>query len=450
MNISLEKVGNVSAEITVNMVKADYEESVAKALKKMSHKAQIPGFRPGKVPVSLLNKMYGSQVKADEINKLLGEKLFSYIKENNINMLGEPLASDKQKPQDIENQSEFEFIFDIALAPEFKATLTSEDKITYYDIEISDDQIDEQVRQMAQRAGHPEIVDEYADRDIIRGVLAELDENGQPKEGGLILEQASLMPTYFKDDEEKGKFSAAKKNEVIVFNPSKAYSGNEVELAALLKKKKEEIGDYVGDFSFQIDEISRFVPAEVDQNLFDQVFGAGVVNNEVEFRNKIKDNLKGLYNIESDYRFLMDVRAYMDNKVGVLEFPVELLKKIAKANNPDKADSFIEENFDKSIQDLKWHLIREQLVKENNITVNDADLKAAAIEMARTQFAQYGMTDIPAEYLEQYATEMLKKKEHVNNLVDRSIDSKLTSALKNVVSLESKSISLEEFSKLSN
>ncbi len=450
MNISLEKVGNVSAEITVNMVKADYEESVAKALKKMSHKAQIPGFRPGKVPVSLLNKMYGSQVKADEVNKLLGEKLFSYIKENNINMLGEPLASDKQKPQDIENQSEFEFIFDIALAPEFKAALTSEDKIAYYDIDITDEQIDEQVRQMAQRAGHPEIVDEYADRDIIRGVLAELDENGQPKEGGLILEQASLMPTYFKDDEEKGKFSAAKKNEVIVFNPSKAYSGNEVELAALLKKKKEEIGDYVGDFSFQIDEISRFVPAEVDQNLFDQVFGAGVVNNEVEFRNKIKDNLKGLYNIESDYRFLMDVRAYMDTKVGVLEFPVELLKKIAKANNPDKADSFIEENFDKSLQDLKWHLIREQLVKENNITVNDADLKAAAMEMARTQFAQYGMTDIPTEYLEQYATEMLKKKEHVNNLIDHSIDSKLTSALKNVVSLENKSISLEEFSKLSN
>ena len=218
----------------------------------------------------------------------------------------------------------------------------------------------------------------------------------------------------------------------------------------MLKKKKEEIGDYVGDFSFQIDEISRFVPAEVDQNLFDQVFGAGVVNNEVEFRNKIKDNLKGLYNIESDYRFLMDVRAYMDNKVGVLEFPVELLKKIAKANNPDKADSFIEENFDKSLQDLKWHLIREQLVKENNITVNDADLKAAAMEMARTQFAQYGMTDIPTEYLEQYATEMLKKKEHVNNLIDHSIDSKLTSALKNVVSLENKSISLEEFSKLSN
>ena len=448
MNISLEKVGNVNAVITVNMVKADYEDNVKKALKSFSHKAQVPGFRPGKVPVSLVKKMYGTQAKAEEVNKLLSDKLFAYIQENKVNMLGEPLPSASQEPQDIENQDDFVFVFDIALAPEFTATLSAEDKVTYYDIEVNDAQVDEQVKQLAQRGGHPETVEEYADRDILRGVLAELDENGQPKEGGLVVESASLMPTYFKNDDQKAIFGSAKKNDVITFSPSKAYEGSEAEVAALLKVKKEEVAAYAGDFSFQVEEISRLVPANIDQDLFNQVFGEGVVNSEEEFRNKVKEGLATQHVAESDYKFLLDVRAYMENKVGTLEFPEELLKKIMKANNPDKEESFVEENFAKSIEELKWHLIKEQLVKANEIKVDDKDVKATAIEATRFQFAQYGMTNIPDEYLEQYAAEMLKKKEQVNGLIERCIDNKLTAALKNVVTLEHKGISVEDFGKL--
>ena len=448
MNISLEKVGNVNAVITVNMVKADYEDNVKKALKSFSHKAQVPGFRPGKVPVSLVKKMYGAQAKAEEVNKLLSDKLFAYIQENKVNMLGEPMPSASQEPQDIENQDDFVFVFDIALAPEFTAALSAEDKVTYYDIEISDEQVDEQVKQLAQRGGHPEEVEAYADRDILRGVLAELDENGQPKEGGLVVESASLMPTYFKNDEQKAIFASAKKNDVITFNPSKAYEGSDAEVAALLKMKKEEVAAYTGDFSFQVEEISRFVPANIDQDLFNQVFGEGVVNSEEEFRNKVKEGLATQHVAESDYNFLLDVRAYMENKVGTLEFPEEQLKKIMKANNPDKEESFVEENFGKSIEELKWHLIKEQLVKANDIKVDDKDVKATAVQAARFQFAQYGMTNIPEEYLEQYAAEMLKKKEQVNGLIERCIDNKLTAALKNVVTLEHKSISVEDFGKL--
>ena len=448
MNISLEKVGNVNAVITVNMEKADYEDNVKKALKSFSHKAQIPGFRPGKVPVSLVKKMYGTQAKAEEVNKLLSDKLFAYIKENNVNMLGEPLPSEKQEAQDIENQDDFTFIFDIALAPEFTATLSAEDKVTYYDIEVSDDQIEEQVKQLAQRGGHPEVVESYEDRDILRGVMAELDENGQPKEGGLVVEAVSLMPTYFKNDDQKAIFNGAKKNDVITFNPSQAYEGNDAEIAALLKMKKEEAANYKGQFSYQVEEISRFVPATLDQDFYDQVFGEGVVNNEEEFRAKVKEGLATQHTAESDYKFLIDVRAYMENKVGTLEFPEELLKKIMKANNPDKEESFVEENFAKSIEELKWHLIKEQLVKANEIKVDDKEVKATAIQVTRFQFAQYGITNIPEEYLEQYAAEMLKKKEQVNGLIERCIDNKLIVALKEVVTLEHKNISVEDFGKL--
>ena len=448
MNISLEKTGNVSAVITVKMEKADYEEKVSKSLKDISRRAQVPGFRPGKVPVGMVKKMYGGQAKAEEINKLLNDSLFTYIKDNKVNMLGEPLSSEQQKPQDIDSQDDFEFVFDIALAPEFKVELTGDDTVDYYDIEVTDEQVDAQIKQLAQRGGHPESVDSYADRDILRGVLAELGENGQPKEGGIVVDNASLMPTYFKGDDQKKIFETAKKNDVITFNPSKAYEGSDTEIASLLKIEKDKVGEHAGDFSFQVNEISRFVPAEINQEFFDQMFGKDNVKSEEEFRQKIKGNLSTQHTADSDYKFLLDLRAYTEKKVGELEFPTDLLKKIMKANNKDKDEEFVEKNFDKSIEELKWHLIKEQLVEANAIKVEDKDIKATAIQATRFQFAQYGMTDIPDEYLEQYASEMLKKKEQVNSLVERCIDMKLTAALKNVVKLNHKTVSVEDFSKM--
>lgn len=448
MNISLEKVSNVSAVLTVNMEKADYEENLKKALKSLSQKAQMPGFRPGKVPMGLIKKMYGGQAKADEVNKLLNEKLFEYINENKVNMLGEPLTNEKQQPQDIEAQDNFEFIFDIALAPEFKVEATAEDHVDYYDIEVSEEQIDEQVKAITNRAGHPEAVENYEDRDILRGILAELDENGQPAENGIQVENASLMPAYFKNDEQKKVFENARKNDVLVFNVSAAYENNETEIASLLKIKKEEVAQHTGNFSFQVEEISRFVPAELNQELFDQVFGEGTVKSEDEFRAKVKENIGIQHTADSDYKFLLDVRAHFEQKVGDLQFPDDLLKRIMKANNKDKDEKFVEDNYAKSIEELKWHLIKEQLVKANNIKVDDSDLKAQAIQATRFQFAQYGLNNIPDEYLEQYASEMLKKKEQVNALIERCIDVKLTESLKGIVTLNHKNISVDDFRKM--
>lgn len=447
MNINFEKVGNVQGKITLQFTKSDYEDDVKKSLKKFCQMAQMPGFRPGHVPMSLAKKMYGGQAKAEAVNNILSNDMMKYIRENKINMLGTPIASDDQKPQDIDKQDDFEFVFDLALAPEFKVALTADDHVKYYDIQVSDEEIEAQVKQMASRGGHNEEVDTYEDRDLLRGTLAELDENGQPKEGGVQV-QASLMPSVFKDEDQKALFAGAAKNSVITFNPYKAHGGHDTEMATLLQVKKEEAANYQGDFSFEIHEISRFVPAELNTEFFDMVFGKDVVKTEEEFRGKIKEQLAGAHQGDSDYKFLLDVRKYLEDKVGTLEFPDALLKKLMQLNNPKKDEKFVEENYDKSIEELRWHLIKEQLVEANDIKVNDGDLKATALQATRFQFAQYGLSNIPDEYLEQYAGEMLKKPEQVNQLTDRCIENKLTAALKNVVTLDHESISVEDFGKL--
>lgn len=448
MNISLENVDKVSALLTIKMEKNDYEEKVEKALKTFRQKANMPGFRPGKVPVSLIKKMYGTEAKAEEVNKLLSEKMYAYIKENNVNMLGEPLPSEKQTPIDIANQDDMEFVFDIALAPEFNVELTANDAIPYYNIEVDDQMVDNQVKMYLQRAGKYETVENYEPKDMLKGLLAELDENGNVKEGGIQIENTVLMPDYMKNDEQKAIFTGCKVNDVLTFNPTKAYEGSDTEIAALLKIKKEEIGAHATDFSFQVTEITRFVSAELSQEIYDQVFGEGNVKSEEEFRSKIKESLAQQYVADSDYKLLLDLRAHLTNKVGKLEFPDALLKRIMLANNKDKGEKFVEENYEKSIEELVWHLIKEKLVAAYEIKVNDEDVKNVAKEATRFQFAQYGMLNAPEELVENYAAEMLKKKEQIDGLVSRCIDMKLTAAVKNVIKLDAKTVSVEDFNKM--
>ena len=446
MNITFEKTGNVTGVLTLNIEKADYEGNVKKGLQAAQKKVQMPGFRPGHVPAGMVKKMYGTQIKAEEVQKLISEKLYAYIQENNLDVLGEPIAHDDQV--DIEKDDNFVLHFDLGLSPEMNVELSSNDTVDYYDINVTEEMVDAQVKRMAQQAGHPENVQSYEERDILRGILAQLDENGQPVEGGIVVESASLMPTYFKNDEQKALFNGAKVNDILVINPSKAYEGNEAEVSSLLKVKKDEVAQYTGDFSFQVNEISRFVPAEINQEFFNAVFGEGAVEGEEAFRAKVKEGIQAQHVLDSDYKFLLDLRAYCEAKVGEVEFPNEVLKKVMLNNNKEKGEAYVEEHFEASINELKWHLIKEKLVKANDIKLEQADVKAAAVEAARMQFAQYGMNNVPAEYLENYAEEMLKNKQQAQSLIERSIETKLVAALKNVLNLNHKAVSAEEFGKL--
>lgn len=448
MNISFENPDKINGLLTITVEEADYKENVEKALKDYRKKANYPGFRPGMVPMGLVKKQFGTSAKMDAINKLIGEQIYKYVNDNNIQMLGEPLPSEKQEPQDLEKDTNFTFVFDIAVAPEFKMVLDGHNKLDHYTITVDDALIDRQVDMFASRAGSYDKVEAFEGNDMLKGDIRELDENGNTKEGGITVEAAVLMPEYIKVDDQKKLFEGAKLGDVITFNPRKAYPENDTEISSLLKIERDAAKELTADFSYQITEIQRFKKHEVNQELFDQLFGKDTVKNEEEFRNKIAEGLKEQLAVDADYKFILDVRAYCEKKVGKLEYPDALLKRIMLNNNSDKGEEFVEKNYEQSITELTWHMIKEQLVSARDIKVDDADILDAAKETARTQFAQYGMNNVPDEYVENYAKEILKKKENVDGLVDRAVDRKLVVALKDSVKLNEKEISLDDFNKM--
>ena len=446
MNISLQNVDKVSALLTVQIEKADYQERVDKTLKTIRQRANMPGFRKGMVPMGLIKRQYGTSVLVEEVDKLMQEKVGEYIRDNKVNMLGTPLP--KESNANFETDENFEFSFDIALAPEFELELSNADTVDYYDIEVTDAMVDQQVKMYTQRTAKYDKVEEYQENDMLKGLLAELDENGNTKEGGVQVEGAVMMPTYMKNDDQKAIFNGAKVNTVLVFNPSVAFDNNDAELASLLKLKKEEVAEHKGNFSFQIEEITRMIPGDLTQELFDQVLGEGKAHNEEEFRAQIKEAIAKQFESDSDYKFLLDVRTYTMGKVGKLEFADGLMKRIMLENNKEKGEEFVNENYEKSLEELTWHLIKEKLVAANNIKVEQTDINNMAKEATRAQFAQYGMINVPDELLENYSKEMLKKRESVEALVNRVIESKLAEAVKTQVTLNHKAISVEDFNKM--
>ena len=450
MNIQFEAPDKINGLMTITLESADYQSEVDKTLKDYRKRANIPGFRPGQTPMGMIKRQFGASVKVDVVNKMLGEKLYEYVRDNNIHMLGEPLPSEKQEPLNIESDDTLTFKFDIAVAPEFKAELTEKDKIPFYNITVDEKLIDQQVEMYQSRSGHYDKVEAYdaEQRDMLKGDLRELDADGNVKEGGIEVADAVLMPQYIKVDDQKKLFDGCKLGDIITWNPRKAYPEGDVEVSSLLKIEKDDVKNHEGDFTYQITEISRFVKAEVNQALFDQTFGEGAVKSEKEFRQRIAEMISQQFSADADYKFLLDVRAHMEKKVGKLEFPEALLKRVMLNNNKDKGADFVEKNFEASIKELGWHLIKEQLLAAQGIKVEDEDVKQVAKESARSQFAQYGMSNVPDEYLDNYAQEMMKKRENVEGLVDRAVDLKLTAALKGLVKLDKKSISLEDFQKM--
>ncbi|MFC2296283.1 MAG: trigger factor [Prevotella sp.] len=448
MKVSFENPDKINGLLTITVEEDDYKSEVEKTLKDYRKKANVPGFRPGQVPMGMIKRQFGSAVKMDAVNKIVGEQINKYIADNKINMLGQPLASEAQQPQDLEKEAPYTFIFDIAVAPEFDIELTAKDKIDYYDITVDDALIDRQVEMFASRLGKNADVEEYADGDVVKGDLHELDEKGNTKENGLTVEAAMVMPEYIKAAAQKKLFKGAKVGDVITFNPRKAYKDRDAELASLLKVGKDKLAEHEGDFSYQITNIQRFENHPVDQELFDQTFGKGQVKDEKEFRAKIAEGLKKQLEMDSDYKFLQDVRKYAEEKVGQLTYPDALLKRVMKENNKEKDQEFIDKNYEASIRELTWSLIRNKLSEKAQVKVNDDDVRNAARETARVQFAQYGMNNVPDEYVNNYADQLLKKQESVQQFVDRAVDLKLIEAIKKVVKLNKKSISLDDFNKM--
>lgn len=447
MKVSFDCPDKINGLLTVTIEEDDFKNDVEKELKNYRKRANVPGFRPGMVPMGLIRRQYGNAVKMDVVNNKLSEEVNKYIQDNKINMLGMPLGSEKQTPVDLEKDAPYTFMFDIAVAPEFDIELSDKDAIDYYDITVDDKLVDQQVDGFASRFGAYQKAEEYKEGDVLKGDLRELDAEGNTKEGGVEVEGATVMPQYLKDDDQKKLFEGAKAGDIITFNPYKAYAGG-AEVATLLKVEREKKDDYQGDFSYQITEVQHFEKHAVNQELFDQVFGKDEVKDEKSFREKIAEGVKQQLATDEDFRFLQDLRKYAEEKVGQLTYPEALLKRVLKENNKDKDDEFINKNYEASLKDLTWSLIKNKLAEKAEVKVNDDDVKNVAREIARAQFAQYGMQNVGEEYVNNYAEELLKQRDTVNQFAERAVDEKLVAAIKPVVKLNHKEISLEDFNKM--
>ena len=441
MEFTLKNQDATSAILSVNIQEADYAPLVEKQLKNFRQKANIPGFRPGMVPMGLIKKQYGTAVKAEEINKLLQTKIFEYIRENKVDMLGEPLPIEEQQASiNMVEDKEFTFEFEIALAPKFDAVLDKGDALAYYRIQPTDEMVQGQVDAFAQRCGEYKQVESYENGDMLKGTLAESVEEG------IVVREAVMMPSYMKNDEQKALFAGVKLNDVVTFNPFTAFDGNEAELASLLKVEKSEVAAHNGEFTFTVSEITRFVASEINQNVFDAAFGKDAVKSEEEFRAKIAEQFEARFEVESDYKLVMDVREYLMNKVGKLEFNEAILRRIMDSNKAE-GETVSEDDFQKSLTELRWHLVKEQLAKKFEIKIDDNDVLNVAKGATRDQFAQYGMANVPEDLLENYAKEMLKQEKTREALINRAVDVKLIQAIKAAITLNEEKVSVEEFNK---
>ena len=448
MNVSLTNVDSVNAILQINVAKADYQEKLDNSLKTFRKKANIPGFRPGTVPMGMVKKMYGKSIMAEEINKLVGETLYKYIQDNKLNVLGEPLPNEeKQQPIDFATEGDYDFFFDIALAPEIELALSKKDKVNYYKIDVNEELVDKQIESYKANYGKYEKVEEGAkETDLIRGIIKEM-EDGKVKEGGIFVESGVVMPSYIKDKEEQDKFVGAKSGDVITFNPGKAYEGNEAEISSLLHIQKDEVEAIAAEFQFEITEITRYKEAELEQELFDKVFGEGTVKDAGEFKEKVKEIISDQFAPDSDYKFLLDAKELLEKKAGDLQFPDAFLKRWLIASGEERTAESVESDFPKIIADLKFHLIKEQIAKDYDIKIENEDMKIIAMQAARAQFAQYGMMNLPDEMVENYANDMLKNKDNARNLLDRAMENKIIDSLKATLGVTEKQISLDDFRK---
>ncbi|MBQ8565535.1 MAG: trigger factor [Bacteroidaceae bacterium] len=445
MNVSHNSIDKLNAVISIEIEKADYAERVKKSLRAYGERANIPGFRRGHVPYGMLVKMFGKSVKAEEINRLVSESLYNYINDNKLNILGEPMTAEDQTI-DLDAEENFTFKFDIAVAPEINVTVDKNIKVPFYNIAVSDEMVAKQDEMFRQRQGKQITVDTVTEeRDLVKGSMVEL-ENGAAKEGGIVVESTILSPAYIKD--EKEKFNGVKVGDKVVFNPAAACQDSVGELASMLNIDREAAADVKSDFEMTVTEITHLQPAEHDQEFFDGIFGKDNVKSEEEYTAKVREMIAAQLAPESDYRFGIDARKAIEAAVGEIELPAEFLKRWLVATNEKYTDENIAEEYGKMEADLKWHLIKEHIAKAFEVKVADEDLKALAMSVTRQQFAQYGMTNVPDELLENYSQEMLKSKESRAQLIDRATEAKIQNAIKNAVTLEEKEVSTEEFGKL--
>ncbi len=446
MNVNFEKIDNVNATLTISIVEDDYKSEVKKRLTRYGEQRPLRGFRPGHVPMGLLQKYYGPQATTEVVDRLVSEAAHKYINENKLHLLGEPMLNADTRI-DINKEKDFDVKFDLGLAPEFSITADKKISIPYYKIEVTQKMIDDQNERYRERYGKQVDGEEATIDSLLRGSLTELDENGEEKADGIKVESTVISPQYLKNDDQKNLFVGAKVDSDVVFNPNIAADGNLTELAAMLNVDKEN-ADVKSDFKMHVTNIMVNAPADMNQEFFDNVLGAGQAKDEGEYFEKLKDILaKQLVN-DSNYRFTIDAERILKDKVGELELPEAFLKRFLKSNNENLTDEQVEAEFPNAKSQLQWQLIKDKLASQLDVKIEKEDTMRLARFFAAQQFAQYGMTNLPDDVIDNYANKMLDEAKTREQIVERAFDDKFYAMLKDAVTLEEKNVSVDEFNAL--
>ena len=438
MKIEQVKVDDLTLQLNLNIEKADVADKVKKALNDYRRKAELKGFRKGMAPMSLIQKMHGTQALVESVNDMISESLHNYIVENKLNILGEPLPNDeKQQAIDWENAEAYDFVFDIALAPELNFTLSSEDKIVSYEVEVSEESRKSYKSNLLKQYGKLENTDEIHEEDFI---IADLEQESMKIEGTYIT---------LRTIEDKGLFLGKKAGESFEIDVNKTFT-NETDRAAMLKVKKEELADLNPMFTVTIKEIKTFVEAEQSQDLYDRLFGEGEVKTEAEFDAKVEERIKQEYQNESAYRFMLDAREYLLNKTNI-QLPEEFLKRWLYVINDGKFTmEEIEKDFQLFLKDFRWQYIRQYIMKEQKMEIKREDVMAVAKKIAAMQFAMYGLSNVPEEQLETYANSLISNEKEGRRIYEKTEEDMVLNYVKSVVTLENKSISIDDLQKLNN
>lgn len=449
MNVTLEKTSEVSAKLNVSIEENDYKDKVVKELKEIGKKHAIPGFRQGHVPFGELNRRFGKQVTSDVINNEVYDAVIGYIRDNKLAVLGEPIPVEV-KELDLKNEKDFSFSYELALVPEINVTLDKDVHLPYYNIEVSEDMINEQDKNFRERFGAQVPGEEVEANSLVKGSIMELDEAGNVKTSDDAIQMINgiVAPMYFKDKAEADKFIGKKVNDKVVFNPWKTCEGNAAELSSMLGVDKSKAADIKGDFELSISEIIVLRPAELGQELYDNVLGKDKATTEEEYRNALKDMIARELSRNSEMLFRVDTEKAMMEKYGDMELPVEILKKWLIRRNDELNDANIDEEYAKMEQGLKWQLIKERIGEICQIKIEEQDLIGHAKMIASMQFAQYGMTNMDDDTLTDYAKRILADKNYRPRIVEEVGDIKLFAAVKEAVTIDAENVTLDKFKEI--
>jgi trigger factor len=448
MQVTLEKTNNLDATIKVEVVEADYAKKVDSDLRELGRTRQIPGFRKGHVSIEHLRRLFGRDVKSHVLNDEVFKAVIDYLRENKIDILGEPLPKNVQEV-DLK-QADYTFEYEIAIAPEFEVEVNKDIKIPYNTIEVSQEMLDEQDKSLRNRFGAQVPGEEVDETALVKGAIMQLDAEGNvlTSEDAIQVVAGILSPKHFQDKDEAAKFIGKKVGDKVVFNPAKAQGDNKAALASMLNVEKEKVEGLTADFEMAIAEIIVLKPAELGEEYYKEVFPGQEIKSEEEYKEALRQLVVRELAPNSDYKFNMDVQKALIDKFGNFELPAEFLKKWLVARNSELTAEKADAEFDSMIPSIKWELIKGKIAQKQDIKVSEEDMLNFAKTVAQRQFAQYGMMNMADDVITDYAKRMLEDKKYARQLFEQASDMKLFNALRALVEVDEQPVSLDEFKKL--